>query len=125
MVMVAPRQAPAQPHRPVVTVAAQHGAAGRLVAPRVAEALGVPFLDRALPKSLADASVESERANGFLGSLARASTMLAGEAVDDEIVLRLQTISSRALPGSSPPNLSIRVFDADPKSSIRGCCTNW
>jgi cytidylate kinase len=82
MVMVAPRQAPAQPHRPVVTVAAQHGAAGRLVAPRVAEALGVPFLDRALPKSLADASVESERANGFLGSLARASTMLAGEAVE-------------------------------------------
>ena len=51
--MVARRQTPSPPHRPVVTVAAEHGAAGDLVAQRVADALSVPFLDRALPASLA------------------------------------------------------------------------
>jgi cytidylate kinase len=65
-----------------VTVAADHGAAGDVVAPRVADALGVPFLDRALPASLAAATVESERPSGLVGSLARASTILAGEPVE-------------------------------------------
>jgi len=69
-------------HRPIVTVAAEHGAAGDLVAPRVADDLGVPFLDRALPASLAAASIESERPSGFVGSLARASSILAGEPVE-------------------------------------------
>jgi cytidylate kinase len=69
-------------HRPIVTVAAEHGAAGDLVAPRVADALGVPFLDRALPALLAAASEESEQPSGLVGSLARASTMLAGEPVE-------------------------------------------
>ena len=55
-VMVARRQTPWPPHRPIVTVAAEHGAGGDLVAPRVADALGVPFLDRALPASLAAAA---------------------------------------------------------------------
>ncbi|HEX5857483.1 MAG TPA: cytidylate kinase family protein [Microbacterium sp.] len=68
--------------RPIVTVAAEHGAGGDLVAPRVADALGVPFLDRALPASLAAASEESERPGRLVGSLARASTMLAGEPVE-------------------------------------------
>jgi cytidylate kinase len=69
-------------HRPIVTVAAEHGAAGDVVAPRVAEALGVPFLDRALPPSLAAAGVESERLSGLVGSLARTSSILAGEPVE-------------------------------------------
>ena len=43
-------------HRPIVTVAAEHGAAGDVIAPRVADALGVPFLDRALLASLAAAA---------------------------------------------------------------------
>jgi cytidylate kinase len=80
--MVASRKTPSPPHPPVVTVASEHGAAGRLVAPRVADALDVPFLDRGLPESLAAASVESERPGGFVGNLARASTMLAGEPVE-------------------------------------------
>ena len=42
----------ARSERPIVTVAAEHGAGSDLIAPRVAEALGVPFLDRALPPSL-------------------------------------------------------------------------
>jgi hypothetical protein len=65
-----------------VTVAAEHGAAVDIVAPRVADALGVPFLDRALPASLAAASVESERPSGVVGSLARASSILPGEPVE-------------------------------------------
>jgi hypothetical protein len=69
-------------HRPIVTVAAEHGAGGDLVAPRVAEALGVPFLDRMLPASLIGAAEEAERPSGLVGRLARASSMLAGEPVE-------------------------------------------
>jgi cytidylate kinase len=41
------------PRRPVVTVAALYGAGGSAVGPRVAERLGVEFLDRAIPASVA------------------------------------------------------------------------
>jgi cytidylate kinase len=75
------RQARSPGRRLVVTIAAEHGAAGDLVAPRVAEALGVPFLDRALPASLAAAD-DFERQSGLVSRLARASTMLAGEPVE-------------------------------------------
>jgi hypothetical protein len=37
----------------VVTVAAVHGARGSVIAPRVAERLGVSFLDRAIPSAVA------------------------------------------------------------------------
>ena len=93
-------------HRPIVTVAAEHGTAGDVVAPRVAEALGVPFLDHALPASLATASVESKRPSGLVGNLARASTILAGEPVErmdlDEGSMRadLAEFLDRALPYS-------------------------
>ena len=79
--MVRQPQHPSRPERPIVTVAAEHGAGGDLVAQRVAAALGVPFLDRALPASLA-ASEESGRDRPLVGRLARASTMLAGETVE-------------------------------------------
>jgi hypothetical protein len=72
-----PRQRP--PHSAVVTVAAEHGAGGDLVAPRVADALGVPFLDRALPASLATAA-ESQQQNGLVAQLARASTILGDDS---------------------------------------------
>jgi hypothetical protein len=42
----------------------------------------VPFLDRALPASLSAASEESERPGRLVGSLARGSTLLAGEPVE-------------------------------------------
>src|SRR5215213_3853667 len=76
------RQAASSTQPPIVTVAAEHGAAGDLVAPRVADALGVPFLDRALPASLAAASIESQRPSRLVGSLARTSSILAGEQVE-------------------------------------------
>jgi cytidylate kinase len=41
------------PRRPVVTIAALYGAGGSAVGPRVAERLGVEFLDRAIPASVA------------------------------------------------------------------------
>ena len=37
----------------MVTIAALYGAAGSVIAPRVAEQLGVPFLDRAIPQAVA------------------------------------------------------------------------
>jgi cytidylate kinase len=69
-------------HGPIVTVAAEHGAGGDLVAPRVAEALGVRFLDRALPAPLLATDEGVERPNGLVASLARASSVFAGEPVE-------------------------------------------
>ncbi len=40
--------------KPLVTISAAYGASGSLVAPRLAERLGVAFLDRAIPVSVAD-----------------------------------------------------------------------
>ena len=40
-------------HPPVVTIAALYGAGGSVIGPRVAERLGVPFLDRAIPEAVA------------------------------------------------------------------------
>src|SRR4051812_29205892 len=68
--------------RPIVTVAAEHGAGSDVVAPRVADALGVPFLDRVLPESLAAGGEDSEPPGRLVGSLARASTIFAGESVE-------------------------------------------
>ena len=41
------------PSRPVVTLAAFYGAGGTVVGPRVAERLGVPFLDRGILTAVA------------------------------------------------------------------------
>jgi hypothetical protein len=64
---------------PLVTIAAAHGAFGDVVAPRVAEELGVPFLDRALP---ADPEEPQQRPGSLVGSLARASTMLGSAPLE-------------------------------------------
>ena len=42
--------------KPVVTLAALYGAGGSVVGPRVAERLGVPFLDRDIPEAVAQRS---------------------------------------------------------------------
>ena len=69
----------------VVTLAALYGAGGSVIGPRVAERLGVPFLDRAIPSSVAKraglpevavAEADEEprsRWNEILDALARAS----------------------------------------------------
>ena len=43
-------------HPPIVTLAALYGAAGSVIGPRVAEALGVPFLDREIAEAVAKQS---------------------------------------------------------------------
>ena len=43
-------------HPPVVTLAALYGAAGSVIGPRVAEELGVPFLDRDIAEAVAKRS---------------------------------------------------------------------
>ena len=47
-------------HPPVVTLAALYGAAGSVIGPRVAEELGVPFLDRQIAEGVAKQSGLSE-----------------------------------------------------------------
>lgn len=50
------------PHPPVVTVAALYGAGGSVVGPRVAERLGVAFLDREIPAAAAVSAGVSDEA---------------------------------------------------------------
>jgi MFS family permease len=49
------RQALAEPRALVVAVSASYGAGGALIAPRLADRLGLPFLDRAVPPGVAAA----------------------------------------------------------------------
>ena len=74
-------------HPPVVTIAALYGAAGSIIGPRVAEELGVPFLDRDIAEAVAERSGLSEatvadvdevprsRLDRLAASLGRASTL--------------------------------------------------
>jgi cytidylate kinase len=85
--------------KPVVTLAALYGAGGSVVGPQVAERLGVPFFDRAIPEAVAArtglssdavASVDEAPRRGMdrlLSSLGRASVPTgtpagAGEHLD-------------------------------------------
>jgi cytidylate kinase len=60
-----PAQPPAPP--PVVTIAALYGAGGRAVGPQVAERLGVQFLDRAIPRGVAERAGVTEAAVDRVG----------------------------------------------------------
>jgi hypothetical protein len=76
--------------RPVVTLAALYGAGGTVIGPRVAERLGVPFLDREIPEAAAQRSGSSQEAvadvdevarsplREVISGLGRASTMTGG-----------------------------------------------
>src|SRR4051812_42958801 len=82
----------------VVTLAALYGAGGSVVGPRVAERLGVPFLDREIPQAVAKeaglpepavASADDQPqdvATRMLATLSRAATVAgtgrAAERVD-------------------------------------------
>ncbi len=88
----------------IVTVSAAYGAGGALVGPKLAERLGVPFLDRALPAEIAqrlaiplDEAVARDDSIG--GVLSRVAMRLAPiglafgaetvpEAVDEEVYRR-------------------------------------
>lgn len=78
----------------VVTISASFGAGGSLVGPLVAERLGLPFLDRAIPAAAAEAldlsdeaaAALDERGPGVLErltrSLAHAATPIGPESLD-------------------------------------------
>ncbi len=87
-----------RPSRPVVTLAAFYGAGGTVVGPRVAERLGVEFLDRGILKAVAERMrLPEEAAAGYdepqqeggigrlLGSLARVP--ISDAAPVDSLVL--------------------------------------
>lgn len=77
-------------HRPVVTLASLFGAGGSVIGPRVAERLGVPFLDRAIPEAVAKQAGTSADAvadideqprtamERLVAALGRASTVSGG-----------------------------------------------
>ena len=83
---------------PVVTVAALYGANGSVIGPRVAERLGVEFLDRAIPASIARETGLAEEALGsvdeqprsrsqrVVSALARVSNPTAGTGLAVERV---------------------------------------
>jgi cytidylate kinase len=92
----------AQRH-PVVTIAGKYGAGGHIIGPRVAERLGVRFLDRAIPDTIArqmgvpESTVESDveqphrRVHWLLGALAQAPLPTTGESagqlrMDDQVM---------------------------------------
>src|SRR5689334_7022163 len=78
--------------RSVVTIAGKYGAGGHIIGPRVAERLGVRFLDRAIPDAIArqmgipESTVESDdeqphsRAHWLLGALAQTPLPTTGES---------------------------------------------
>ena len=71
----------------VVSISATYGAGGALVGPEVAERLGVPFVDRAIPVAVADdlgiplddALSRDEQCGGWLSRLLTATAPLSAE----------------------------------------------
>src|SRR5690242_10425429 len=102
----------------LVTISAPYGAGGSEIGPRLAERLGVPFLDRAIPTAVADrlavpieeALERDENASGLLARLlagfAPAAQAVGGapppvEAIDDRDYLEAteHVIRERAASG--------------------------
>jgi cytidylate kinase len=52
---------------PLVTVSATYGTGGSVIAPRLAEALGLPFLDRLISADMSDEAARRREAEGDLG----------------------------------------------------------
>ena len=53
---------------PLVTVSATYGTGGSVIAPRLADALGVPFLDRLISADMSDAAARRRGAEGEAGA---------------------------------------------------------
>ena len=106
-----PPGGPKRPPAPVVTISATYGAGGSLIAPAVAERLGLPFLNRLVSPELAHAAPPAERLtegeeqatphHRFFSYLAHAApfgpTISAPvTAADDDQALRLRAESGIA-----------------------------
>jgi cytidylate kinase len=83
-------------HPPVVTIASLYGGGGTIIAPRVAERLGVAYLDRAIPDAVAKETGLSEEAvadideqprsgmERLAATLGRASSMMGAAGGSEE-----------------------------------------
>jgi cytidylate kinase len=85
----------------VVTISATYGAGGGLVGPAVAERLGVPFVDRAIPVVVAndlgiavdDVLCRDEQVRGWMSRLLSATAPLSAEWIIDPSHLRTTMLS--------------------------------
>lgn len=85
----------------VVTISATYGAGGGLVGPAVAERLGVPFVDRAIPVGVAtdlgvdvdDVLCRDEQVSGWMSRLLTAAAPLSAEWMVDPAHLRTTLLS--------------------------------
>src|SRR5205823_5794203 len=80
----------------VITISATYGAGGTIVAPRLAERLGLPFADRLIParggedapgEELSEQEREESRRRGFLDRLARLTGGHAADPAPSHLVL--------------------------------------
>ena len=89
----------------VVTISATYGAGGTIVGPAVAERLGVPFVDRAIPVAVAndlgipvdDALSRDERVRSFLARIVAAAAPLGAEYMVDPEHDRTALLTDRAV----------------------------
>jgi cytidylate kinase len=104
----------------LVTISAQYGAGGSTIAPAVAEALGVPFVDRAIPVQVARAlgvSDEESLARDDRAETRWVSRWLAGAARVAAVTSTVPTTPSEGPVGAL---LSDEAFVAHTEKIIRG-----
>ena len=108
----------------LVTISAQYGAGGSTIAPAVAAALGVPFVDRAIPVQVARAlgvSTEESLAHDDRAETRWVSRWLAGAARVAAVTSTVPTVPSD---GASGALLSDEAFVAHTERVIRGLATS-
>jgi cytidylate kinase len=112
---------PATLYAPLVTVSATYGTGGSLIAPRLADALSVPFVDRLISADMSQDAAQQERseeglgegeqettpAGRFLSYFARAASvgamMAPDEVLEDDDSIRKRTEESiRHLAAGAP-----------------------
>jgi Cytidylate kinase-like family len=81
---------------PVVTLAALYGAGGSVIGPRVAERLGVPFLDREIPEAVAERTGLSTDAVAVVDEAPRSP--------GEKLISRLGRASTISGAATSPPD---------------------
>ena len=103
----------------LVTISAQYGAGGSSIAPAVAEALGVPFVDRAIPVQVArelGISTEESLARDDRADTRWMSRWLAGAA---RVAVVTSTVPASPSEGAVASLLSDQAFVAHTEKVIR------
>lgn len=111
------------PHRPVVTLAALYGAGGSVVGPRVAERLGVKFLDREIPEDVARRTGLSEEDVGAVDYKPRGRTERFAETLGWASNVTGDAAGSNERPGLQEHQLRTYIEDFLARSSASGGVT--